>query len=261
MRHKSGQAKQRIATKRASEHLRQLARVGHGGPVRDASEGKGPQGRPRQRLDRRLEEVAQAVWGGYCRLQMLLRLALAVRGTVAGQRLGALEAPPRSNASLGPARGVGSGGECGLEGGGHCGLPMPLRGLRGRWDRGRGGERQGKGQSGGGADLGAHGVTEPHGGPQPPSIVVILLTVLIPRLLVLSFGGGGGAEGCVPKMARPHFPSRKFRFFFLGAQTVLASDPPSPTQQLALCPLVLARGCGAACSGHGVTAAPHKRGA
>ena len=29
--------------------------------------------------------------GGYCRLQMPLKLALAVRGTVAGRRLGALE--------------------------------------------------------------------------------------------------------------------------------------------------------------------------
>ena len=42
---------------------------------------------PRRRLGRRLEEVAKAVRGGYCRLQML-----AVRGTVAGHRLGALEA-------------------------------------------------------------------------------------------------------------------------------------------------------------------------
>ena len=29
--------------------------------------------------------------GGYCRLQMPLRLALGVRGTVSGHRLGALE--------------------------------------------------------------------------------------------------------------------------------------------------------------------------
>ena len=40
---------------------------------------------------RRLEEVAKAVGGGYCRLQMPLKLALAVRGTVAGRRLDALE--------------------------------------------------------------------------------------------------------------------------------------------------------------------------
>ena len=44
-----------------------------------------------QRFDRRLEEVAKAVGGGYCRLQMPLRLALGVRETVAGHRLGALE--------------------------------------------------------------------------------------------------------------------------------------------------------------------------
>ena len=57
---------------------------------RDAVEGKGPQRRPQQRLDRRLEEVAEAVGGGYCRLQTPLSLALGVRGTVAGHRLGAL---------------------------------------------------------------------------------------------------------------------------------------------------------------------------
>ena len=46
---------------------------------------------PQQRLGRRLEEVAEAVGGGYCRLQMPLGLALAAWGTVAGHRLGALE--------------------------------------------------------------------------------------------------------------------------------------------------------------------------
>ena len=51
-------------------------------PHRDASAGKGPQ----RRLDRRLEDVAKAVEGGYYRLQMPLKLALAVRGTVAGHR-------------------------------------------------------------------------------------------------------------------------------------------------------------------------------
>ena len=40
------------------------------------------------RLGRRLEEVAKAVGGGYCRLQMPLTLALGVRETVAGHRLG-----------------------------------------------------------------------------------------------------------------------------------------------------------------------------
>ena len=71
---------------------------------RDAVEGKGPQRRPQKPLDRRLEEVAKAVGGGYCRLQMPLKLALAVRETVAGHRLGA----------------PGGGG-----GGGYLPLPMP----------------------------------------------------------------------------------------------------------------------------------------
>ena len=73
-------------------------------------EGKRPQRRPQRRLDRRLEEVAKAVGGGCCRLQLPLKLALSVRGTVAGRRLGALEGgaglpspPPPSNASLGLA--------------------------------------------------------------------------------------------------------------------------------------------------------------
>ena len=47
---------------------------------RDASEGKGPQRWPQRRLDRRLEEVATAVGGGYCRLQMPFRLVFGVRG-------------------------------------------------------------------------------------------------------------------------------------------------------------------------------------
>ena len=65
--------------------------TGSPGAGRDELEGKGPQKGAQQRLDRRLEEVAKAVGAGYCRLQMPLRLALAVRGTVAGHRLGALE--------------------------------------------------------------------------------------------------------------------------------------------------------------------------
>ena len=52
---------------------------------------------PQERVDRRLEEVAKAVGGGYCRLQMPLKLALGVRETVAGRRLGARGAP-RSHA-------------------------------------------------------------------------------------------------------------------------------------------------------------------
>ena len=56
------------------------------------------------RLGRRLEKVAKAVGGGYCRLQMPLSLALAVRGTVAGHRLGfGGVPPPLSNAPHPPA--------------------------------------------------------------------------------------------------------------------------------------------------------------
>ena len=51
---------------------------GGGGAGRGALEGKGPQRRPRKRLGRRLEEVVKAVAGGYCRLQMPLKLALGV---------------------------------------------------------------------------------------------------------------------------------------------------------------------------------------
>ena len=61
-----------------------------GGTPREAVQGKGPQRRPQRRLDRPLEEVAEAVGGGYCRLHMPLKLALGVRETVAGHRLGAL---------------------------------------------------------------------------------------------------------------------------------------------------------------------------
>ena len=60
-------------------------------PPRHALQWKGPQRRPQQRLGRRLEEVAKAVGGGYCRLQMPLTLTLGVREAVAGHRLGALE--------------------------------------------------------------------------------------------------------------------------------------------------------------------------
>ena len=60
-------------------------------PTRDTLEGKAPRRRPQRRLGRQLEEVAKAVGGGYCQLQMPLSLALGVRGTVAGHRLGALE--------------------------------------------------------------------------------------------------------------------------------------------------------------------------
>ena len=50
-------------------------------PSPSSEEGKGPQRWPQKRLGRRLEEVAKAVEGGYCRLQMPLKPALAVRET------------------------------------------------------------------------------------------------------------------------------------------------------------------------------------
>ena len=72
---------------------------------KDALEGKGPRRRPQKRLAGRLEEVAKAVGGGYCRLQTPLKPALGVRGTVAGHRLGALKGggggTPPSNSFLG----------------------------------------------------------------------------------------------------------------------------------------------------------------
>ena len=78
---------------------------GGGGGGRNALEGKRPQRRPQKQLGRRLEEVAEAVGGDYCRLQMTVKLELGVRETAAGHRLGALEggggSPPPSNTSLG----------------------------------------------------------------------------------------------------------------------------------------------------------------
>ena len=58
--------------------------LGGEGGLREGVEGKGPQRGPQKRIDRRLEEVAEAVGGGYCRLRMPLKVALGVRGTVAG---------------------------------------------------------------------------------------------------------------------------------------------------------------------------------
>ena len=64
--------------------------MGGGGSGRDALEGKGPRARSQKQSDGRLEEVAEAVGGGYCRLQMPLKLALAIKETVARHRLGTL---------------------------------------------------------------------------------------------------------------------------------------------------------------------------
>ena len=56
-----------------------------------ALEGKGPPRGPQKRLNRRWKEVTKAVGGGYCRLQVPFKLALAVRETVTVHRLGALQ--------------------------------------------------------------------------------------------------------------------------------------------------------------------------
>ena len=62
--------------------------------------------KPQKRLDRRLEEVAKSVGSGYCRLQMPLTRALAVKQKVAGHGLGALQGG--ANASLGPGAAAGA---------------------------------------------------------------------------------------------------------------------------------------------------------
>ena len=67
---------------------------------------KAPQRRPEEREDMQLEEVAKAVGGGYCRFQMPLKPALAVRETAAGHRLGALEGGGDSPLSMHPWWGV-----------------------------------------------------------------------------------------------------------------------------------------------------------
>ena len=84
--------------------------VAGGGGGRDALEGEGPQRRPQKPLGRRLEEVAKAVGGGYCRLQLPLKPALGVRETVAGHGLGALGLePPRHGAPPNVAHMAGTG--------------------------------------------------------------------------------------------------------------------------------------------------------
>ena len=88
----------------AIHHGRIWANGGGGG--RDALEGKGHQRWPQRWLVRRSEEVAEAVRGSYYRLRMPLSLALAVRETAAGHRLGELEGAGPSNASLGQGQTV-----------------------------------------------------------------------------------------------------------------------------------------------------------
>ena len=93
----------------------------------DAPEGKGPQRRPQRRLGRRLEEVAKAVGGGYCRLQMPLRLALGVRGRYL------TPAPPVAEGRVPPARPRAGGWDHRVSGGsypahGGAAAPEPTRG-------------------------------------------------------------------------------------------------------------------------------------
>ena len=75
-------------------HVHTCVSEAHGdayGHARDALEGKRPRRRPQRWLERRSEEVARAVGGGYCRLQMPLKRALAATETVGGHRPGAPE--------------------------------------------------------------------------------------------------------------------------------------------------------------------------
>ena len=62
--------------------------------------GRDHRGGPQRRLNRRLEEVAKAVGGGYCRLQMLLRLAFAVRETANSASLPPMVKPSMSHGSV-----------------------------------------------------------------------------------------------------------------------------------------------------------------
>ena len=100
--------------KRTAWHWKPVVLPGHRPALmqcsrrRDALEWDGT---PQGARDAVGQAVAKAVGGGYCRLQMPLTPALAVRGAAAGHRLGAPEsgeggwpppAPPPSNASLPP---------------------------------------------------------------------------------------------------------------------------------------------------------------
>ena len=92
-----------------------------GGGARDALEGKGPQRQPQRRLGRRLEVVAKAVGGGYCRLQMPLKLALGVRETISTSHTGAHQELFSGDPDPNPRLVLGKGGE-----GGGLRSPCPL---------------------------------------------------------------------------------------------------------------------------------------
>ena len=107
----------------------------------------------RVRLGRRLEEVAEAGGGSYCRLRMPLRLALGVRETVAGHRLRALEgggggAPPPANTSVNEG-GKGVLGDC-WQSLLHCG-GLGIEASGAIWGGGPGGQHS-EGEGGGGCD-------------------------------------------------------------------------------------------------------------
>ena len=73
-------------------------------------------------VDGRLGAVAKAVGGGHWWLQMPLRVAFAIRGTVAGHRLGALD----RGGGVPPSQGIPGGGGGGLAYGvPNSGLPHP----------------------------------------------------------------------------------------------------------------------------------------
>ena len=87
------------------------ASIGGGGEGAGSCIGrKGTSEAAQKRFDRWWKEVAKAVGGGYCRLQMPLKPALAITGTVAGRSLGALQGGggylPPSNAALPGGAGV-----------------------------------------------------------------------------------------------------------------------------------------------------------
>ena len=88
-----GPGPRRYRTRLTAHRTGRQSGCGAGGGGSGALEGKGPQRAPQRRLDRRLEEAAEAVGGGYCRLQMPLKLALAVME-------GGCTSPP-SHASVG----------------------------------------------------------------------------------------------------------------------------------------------------------------
>ena len=78
-------------TRRVLSHDVQVSASPPPPPQRDAFEGRGPQRRSQKRFDRRLEDVAEVVWGQLLSVINALRLALAVRETMARRRLGARE--------------------------------------------------------------------------------------------------------------------------------------------------------------------------